>query len=213
MGEKNVLQTVENLQSNISTTNINPQKIGQQIMAVRMIKAENKKVYNGGESFLKVADLAEAMQVSKDEVIELITYCGALDGRTILNNVAMQISECDENLLLSYRKCLDASAQTFIYSKVNKKDLKTLTNFMKIVCISNFGMDVELNPIINRLHKGIDICGRICVETIEEMRNAGYDWTVIAEMFDEKNIFKEWLQWEDAEVKFKEISETLKGNI
>ena len=108
-------------------------------------------------------------------------------------------------------------AYIYIYQQASKSiyvvDDYMNTKTLQLLSQKNKGVEVELNPIIKRLYEGIDICGRICVETIEEMRNAGYDWTVIAEMFDEKNIFKEWVQWKDAEVKFKEISETLKGNI
>lgn len=54
-------------------------KIGQQIMAVRMIKCENTNVLKGGMSFLKIETLANGMDVSKDEINNLVILCKRLD--------------------------------------------------------------------------------------------------------------------------------------
>lgn len=58
-------------------------KIGQQIMAVRMIQYENCKVSKGGVSFFRKEQLVNAMNVPKEEVDSLISLCKRLDSDEI----------------------------------------------------------------------------------------------------------------------------------
>lgn len=64
----------------IKEQNIKQQKIGQQIMAVRMIQNENKKQSSSG---LTIEMLCQGMACSQEEVKKLVDYTMSFDRRFI----------------------------------------------------------------------------------------------------------------------------------
>ena len=68
----------------IKEQNIKQQKIGQQIMAVRMIQNENKKQSSSG---LTIEMLCQGMACSQEEVKKLVDYTMSFDRRFIADEV------------------------------------------------------------------------------------------------------------------------------
>lgn len=67
------------------------QKIGQQIMVIRMIRRERDIVWKGGVSFLFKEQLANGMNVPESEIDELIMLYDRLDAEEVKYRVAKEL--------------------------------------------------------------------------------------------------------------------------
>lgn len=80
----------------IKEQNIKQQKIGQQIMAVRMIQNENKKQSSSG---LTIEMLCQGMACSQEEVKKLVDYTMSFDRRFIADEV---VKLCQKKELIDF---------------------------------------------------------------------------------------------------------------
>lgn len=110
----------------IKEQNIKQQKIGQQIMAVRMIQNENKK-YSG--SGLTIEMLCQGMNCSKEEVQKIVDYTMSFDRRFLADEV---VKLCQKEKLIDYSSeeiCYYTwFLQLFGSQCINKKSLSKIAD-------------------------------------------------------------------------------------
>ncbi len=186
-------------------------KIGQQIMAVRMIWAEQEKAY----SFMSIDTIANAMGVPEDEVRELIECCRALYRREVIIDVIISLEKRALPNLIKYRVFLGSYVDLFYRSRFNcSKELDEIyINSLKECIKDLIGKNEQIDEIISVVEDGYILFGKKYVEAIEEMRSKGYDWAVIAEMFGKNHMWRKLFEGENAEDNFARLKEIVEQGI
>lgn len=111
------------------------QKIGQQIMVIRMIRRERDIVWKGGVSFLFKEQLANGMNVPESEIDELIMLYDRLDAEEVKYRIAKELF--DREIEFSYiceaiqyysslylKELIDEENVSFDFEKIENQFMK-----------------------------------------------------------------------------------------
>ena len=173
-------------------------KIGQQIMAVRMIKEANDVVFRGGASFLSAQKLANGMKVEKDEILELSAYCRALDPKVVAIDCAIEAGKKKEDYVGLCHKGIRNYAELIIHKLLRNRSIKYVVNSLEEDCVA-IAKEINSVTLIEMTKKGIVLFCQTYIDVIEEMRSNDYDWAVIVEMLGDDFMWRNWFESEDAD--------------
>lgn len=162
------------------------QKIGQQIMAVRMIQRENSKVSKGGVSFLNKEQLVNAMNVPKEEVDALILLCKRLDMQDIRFRVtgALYKVEAEFGYIYDAITCFGALfMKTLINKDASSFEFSKMENVFWDIYRKREGLDDSDRERFSALfEKSLKYYAKTYIQEILAVYEEGIDCEVIAEI-------------------------------
>ncbi len=190
------------------------QKIGQQIMAVRMIQQENSKVSKGGVSFLRKEQLANGMNVPKEEVDNLVSLCKRLDFDEIRFRVAGALYNAEIEFSYIY-EALYWFGYTYMEAFISEDTVDFNFEKKEDIFVKRLYRNGELLNNSNREHckslfeKSLKYYAKTYIQEILTAYEEGADCDVIAEIVQFK-VFGETIT-EDLIWKLKGIALDVKG--
>lgn len=168
----------------IKEQNIKQQKIGQQIMAVRMIQNENKKQSSSG---LTIEMLCQGMACSQEEVKKFVDYTMSFDCRFIADEV---VKLCQKEKLIDYSPeeiCYYTwFLQMFGPQCIDKKSLSKIAD--KPAMVNDLYLKKFIYPIPksvgdkNGFLKILEICQNHLQNTVRAAKKDGIKEEVIQQM-------------------------------